>query len=67
MPVTTSSPGRPFPLSGFRPPMTSAGQRLDRHTAHERLDELDRELRAMGWRPSSGDREDWRSRAYVTA
>ena len=35
-------------------------------TAQERLDELDQELRAKGWRPSIGDGKHWWSRTYVT-
>lgn len=35
-------------------------------TAQERLEELDEELRARGWRRSGSDGQHWWSRAYVT-
>ena len=35
-------------------------------TAHERLEELDRELRSRGWQPAAGTGDHWWSRTYVS-
>ena len=34
--------------------------------AHDRLDELDRELRSRGWRPTDVPGDHWWSRTYVS-